>query len=246
MSTNLDLKRFKPLFGNWWYRIEPFFLSGEMDKVYDFLKSESKKGKKLAPASSNTFRVFKEVDYNDLQCVVLCMDPYFTFVNNEPIASGVALDCSVTGKLQPSLRNFYSGIEEELYSGLTLERDLTQTDLSYLSKQGVMMLNAALTVEKDKAGSHIAIWNTFTTFLLKEVIAPTGVPILFLGKEAQSYRPLVEKTNYCYSLSHPASASYNGGIWKTEEVFKKINKHIWESNKEIIHWLYIDFDSLPF
>jgi len=48
------------------------------------------------------------------------------------------------------------------------------------------------------------------------------------------------------AICDPASASYNGGIWKTEEVFKKINKHIWESNKEIIHWLYIDFDSLPF
>jgi len=232
MSTKLNLKDFKERLGSWWVRMEPLFLSGEMDKVYDFLKERGSKGFKIAPASKNTFRAFKEVDYNDLQCVIIAMDPYFTFINNEPIASGVALDCSITGKLQPSLRNFFSGIENELYNGLNLDFDVNGCNLDYLSKQGVLMYNAALTVEKDKPTSHIAIWNIFTIYLLKECIAPTGVPVLFLEKEnKEKYEKLIEKTNYCYSICE-------------ENVFTKINKNIWDSNKETINWL--PYDNPPF
>jgi uracil-DNA glycosylase len=236
MATKLDWKKFAPLFGTWAERIKPFFDAGKMDPIYDYLKGQSRKGAQIAPASMNTYRAFTEVDFNDLKCVIVCQDPYFKFINGAPIASGVAMDCSITARIQPTLQNFYDGIERELYNGLNLDY-IHEYDLSYLSKQGVLLLNCALTVEKDKPGSHMAIWFEFTAFLLQEVIGPTGVPVLFLGKEASHFAPLVEKTNYVYCLSHPASAAYKGGKWDTEGVFRKMSQNIWDSNKDTVMWL---------
>ncbi len=149
------------------------------------------------------------------------------------------MDCSITARVQPTLQNFYRGIEEELFNGLNLNY-INDYDLGYLSAQGVLLLNVALTVEKDKPSSHLDIWAPFTKFLLTEVISTTGVPILYLGAQARAFAVLTAKTNPCYVLNHPASASYTGKVWETEGVFTKINTNIWNSNKETILWLNID------
>jgi uracil-DNA glycosylase len=238
-KTKLEWKKFEPLFGTWASRIKPFFDASGFDPIYEFLRGEAKRGKQIAPASINTYRVFKETDIRELKAVIVCQDPYAKFINNTPIASGVAMDCSITARVQPTLQQFYNGIEKELYDGLNLEY-INTYDLSYLSQQGVLLLNTALTVEKDKPGSHGKVWEDFTIFLLKNVIAPTGVPILFMGKEAGSFEPAVCLTNPTFTVKHPASASYSGKMWDTEGAFTFINKHIWDSNQETILWLNID------
>jgi len=239
MATKLDWKKFEPLFGTWADRIKPFFDEGGFDPIYEFLRGQTKDGRQIAPASMNTYRVFKETDYRELKCVILCQDPYFKFINGAPVASGVAMDCRATARLQPTLQKFYGGIEKELFNGLNLNY-VDIDDLSYLSNQGVLLLNAALTVEKDRPGSHMAIWHPFTTFLLKEVIGPTGVPVLFLGKEAGHLEPLVCLTNPTFTAKHPASAAYTGGVWDSEGCFEWLNRHILDSNNETVCWLHID------
>jgi uracil-DNA glycosylase len=226
-------------FGTWWPRIRPFWAKGGFDPIYRHLKAEAKKGVKIAPASINTYRAFKETPFEELKAVVMCQDPYAKFINDQPIASGVAMDCSITARVQPTLQNFYNGIETELYNGLNLDY-INTYDLSYLSKQGVLLLNVALTVEKDRPGSHIATWAPFMGFLFQEVIASTGVPVLLLGREAATLKPLIEKTNHVYTLPHPASAAYTGGKWDTKGTFMKINDNIYDSNKDTILWLNID------
>lgn len=239
MKTSLDSKKFAPLFGDWWPKIKPFFENGGLDPVYSFLRGQAQAGKQIAPASMHTYRAFLETPLEELKCVIVCQDPYFKFINGSPVASGVAMDCSITARVQPTLQHFYNGIETELFNGLNLNY-INTYDLSYLSKQGVLLLNTALTVEKDKAGSHMAIWEPFTKFLLTEVISTTGVPILFLGKEAGRFAPLVEKTNSVYKLSHPASAAYTGSKWDTKDTFTQISRDIYKSNKETILWLNVD------
>lgn len=234
--TRLDWKQFAPKFGTWAPKIKPFFEEGGFDPIYEHLKSESQKGKQIAPQSINTYRCFTETPIDELLCVIVGMDPYFKFVNSLPVADGLLFGCSITEKVQPSLQQFYNGIEDELYNGLNLNYINTH-DVSYLAKQGVLMLNAALTVEKDKSGSHIDLWENFTKFLLEEIISVTGVPVLFLGKDAAAYEGIVVGTNYTYTLNHPASASYGGTRWDTKGTFTKINKNIWESNEETIMWL---------
>jgi uracil DNA glycosylase len=99
------------------------------------------------------------------------------------------------------------------------------------------MYNAALTTEINKAGSHIYLWEPFTKYLFEEVLAPTGTPILFLGKDASKYEKYVAPFTWHFTLSHPASASYKQTEWDTEGTFTKINKILKENNNLQIDWM---------
>jgi uracil-DNA glycosylase len=221
---------------SWHGKMRPFIESKECDDIYEFLKKESKRGKKIAPLSSNVYRCFKETSLDDLKVVMMGMCPYHTFLNNNPVADGLLMGCSVTGKLQPSLEKFYEGVEKDVYNGLNLHFTKTP-DVSYLAHQGVLMVNAALTTEMNKAGSHIKLWEPFTKYLLEDVLAPTGVPYIFLGKDASVYQKYLPPFSWDFVLSHPASASYKNMDWDTENVFTKVNKILKDNNDFSIEWL---------
>lgn len=236
----MEWAKFKGMFHESWHSVmQPFIESKECDEIYKFLKTESQKGKKIAPQSINTYRAFYETSLDELKCVIVGMDPYYKFVNDIPVADGLLFGCSITEKVQPSLQQFYNGIEQEIYNGLNLNYINTH-NVRYLANQGVLMLNSALTVEKDKPGSHTEVWESFMIYLLKEVISKTAVPILFLGKEAQKYAGMCELTNNVFILSHPASASYSGTKWDTKGTFKEIGRIVWEQQEDSILWLNID------
>lgn len=230
-------EKFKENFHESWHaKMQPFIESEACDKIYEFLKSESKRGKKIAPLSSDVWRCFKETPLTDLKVVLIGMCPYHTERNGVPVADGLLMGCSKTGKLQPSLEQFYGGIERELYEGLNLTYDKTP-DVSYLAKQGVLMLNAALTTEINKAGSHIAIWEPLVEHLFEHVFQYEGAPIVFLGKDAAKYKRLVAPLAWSFVLTHPASAAYKQTEWDTEGVFSKVNKILKENNNFTINWL---------
>lgn len=228
---------FAPLFHESWHlKLKPFIESESCNKIYKFLKKESRRGRKIAPLSFNTFRAFKETSYDELKCVILGLSPYHTFyVNGSPIADGLAMSCNITGRLQPSLENWYNEIERTLYEGLNVHM-MKEPDLKFLANQGVLLLNAALTTEAMKAGSHLKIWEPFIVYLFENVFCYTGVPIVFLGKEAARYKKYVTPFTWWFEVSHPASAAYSGDFWNSEDLFKKLNKVIKGSNGEEIVW----------
>jgi hypothetical protein len=143
--------------------------------------------------------------------------------------------------LQPSLEQFYGAIERELYDGLDLKH-FKNPDVSYLAHQGVLMLNAALTTEIGKAGSHIELWEPFTKYLFEEVLYYSGAPVIFLGKDASKYKKYCAPFTWTFTLSHPASASYKNTDWDSEGAFGKVNKILKDNNNFNIEWL----DMLPF
>jgi len=165
------------------------------------------------------------------------MCPYHTFVNGNPVADGLLMGCSVTNRLQPSLEKFYEGVEKELFNGLNLTYQKLP-DVSYLAKQGVLMFNAALTTEMNKAGSHIELWEPFTKYVLEEIITPLGVPTIFLGKDASKYEKYTSPFAWNIVLSHPASAAYKQSEWDTEGKFTMVNKILKDNNNFEIQWLY--------
>lgn len=224
---------------SWHGHMRKFIESEECDKIYEFLKHESKRGKQIAPLSGDLWRCFKETSYDDLKVVFIGMCPYHTFYKGFPVADGLMMGCSVTGQLQPSLEQFYGGIERELYGGLALGMK-KPADVSYLAHQGVLMCNAALTTEMNKAGSHIDLWEPFMKFLLTEVLDYTGRPIVFFGKEASKYAKHVLPFTFKYTVSHPASAAYKHSEWDTEGIFTIINNHLQLSNNESIEWLQFE------
>jgi len=221
--------------------MKPFIESEACDNIYKYLKSEVKRGKKLAPLSSSIYRCFKETTYDNLKVVLMGMCPYHTFKNGMPVADGLLMGCSVTDQLQPSLQQFYDGIERELYNGLTLGH-FKPADVSFLAKQGVLMYNAALTTEMNKAGSHIDVWEPFTKYVLEEIITPTNVPIIFLGKDAAKFEKYTNPFSWTFKVSHPASASYKNTDWDTEGTFGKVNRVLKDNNNFEIKWL----EELPF
>lgn len=238
----MNWEKFKDNFHESWHeKMQPFIESEACDKIYSYLKSESQRGKKIAPLSSDVWRAFKETPLTDLKVIMIGMCPYHTAKNGTPVADGLLMGCSVTQQLQPSLEKFYKGIEIELHNGLELNA-MNGADVIYLARQGVLMLNAALTTEINKAGSHIAIWKPFIEYLFENVFQYEDAPIVFLGKDAGRYQKLVAPFKWSFVLTHPASAAYKQSDWDTEGVFGKVNNILKDNNKKEIQWL----DVVPF
>ena len=233
--------KFKDNFHESWHdKMRPFIESAECDEIYAYLKKEAGRGKKIAPLSANVFRAFKETPFTNLKVVMMGMCPYHTAINGVPVADGLLMGCSVTGKLQPSLDKFYRGVEIELYNGLNLNK-MVDPDVSYLAEQGVLMLNAALTTEINKAGSHIALWEPFVKHFFN-CIETEGAPIIFLGKDAAKYKKLVGPFKWSFVTTHPASAAYKQCDWDTEGTFGKVNKVLKDNNNFEIKWM----EEIPF
>jgi uracil-DNA glycosylase len=250
MATKLNWELFSPLFGDWSSRFKPFFDEGNFDSIYDRLKKDSLRGKRVAPLSTNVFRCFKETSINDVKVIVVGISPYHTFtgwtnrflpgadVTKEskiiPVADGLCLSCSVTGRLQPSLIQWYSACEGELNYG---EESVRNPDLLYLAKQGVLLLNAGLTVEEGKPCGHNALWEPFMKYLFEEVLVTNGVPVILLGKEAQKLKRYIMPFTWIFELSHPASASYANVQWNSNQVFTNCNKILKDNNQNFIQWI---------
>jgi uracil-DNA glycosylase len=235
--------KFKDHFHESWHDvIRPFIETKECDDIYGFLKSEGRRGKKIAPLSSNTFRCFQETPLDKMKVVLLGMCPYHTEFNGLPVADGLLMGCSITEKLQPSLEQFYNALEKDLHNGLNLTYK-KNPDVSYLAQEGVLMLNAALTTEINKAGSHLTIWEPFIKYIFENAIAPSRVPVVFLGKEASKFKRYMAPLTWSFELSHPASASYKNTDWDSEGVFTKVNRVLLDEKKTQIYWLDED---LPF
>lgn len=217
---------------SWWEKMQPWIESDECNNIYKFLKSESQRGAKIAPLSGYVYKCFNECSFDDLKLVICGTHPSYAINNNgEFIADGLLLGCSNTGYVYPDLYKFYSAIESELFNGLNL--NYTQNcDVSYLAKQGVLMLNSTLTTEIGKEKKHKELWQPFMSYLFKEVLSGTNVPILFLGyTECEKYTK-----NYSHVLStskHPSEEIE----WNSEGVFTKINKILLDSNWYGIDWL---------
>jgi uracil-DNA glycosylase len=237
---NWDL--FKPLFHESWHsKMRPFIESEECDKIYAHLKDRSRKGHKVAPLASNVYRCFLETPLTDLKVILVGMCPYHTEKNGVFVADGLLMGCSNTDRIQPSLQQFYDAVERDVYNGLKLT-SIKGPDVSYLAKQGVLMLNAALTTEINKAGSHMAIWEPFMKYFFEEVVAAEGAPIVFLGKEAAKLEKYTSPFTWVFKISHPASAAYKNSEWDSEGTFTKVNKILKDNNNFKIEWL----DIVPF
>ena len=239
----MNWDNFKHQFHESWHsKMRPFIESEECDKIYAYLKSESKRGKKVAPLSMHVWRCFKETSLDDLKVVMVGMCPYHTFKNDAPVADGLLMGCSVTEQVQPSLAQFYTAMEREFYDGMNLHI-IENPDVSFLAHQGVLMFNAALTTEMNKAGSHMEIWEPLVKYLFEEIINHLGVPIIFLGKDAAKYKKYTGIFTHVFEVSHPASASYKSIEWDTEGVFAKVNRLLEENNGFSVQWLDVE---LPF
>jgi uracil-DNA glycosylase len=207
-----------------------FIFSSEFTDILSKLYELSIADKRFTPTLKQLFRAFEECPYDDLKVVFIGQDPYPQL----GVADGISFSCGNTNKVQPSLRYIFEEIERTVYQEFPSYQD---PDLSRWSKQGILMLNTALTVEVGKIGSHYDIWKPFTAYMLdwlnnhnKELI------YVYMGKKAEEWSVLTGDNNYKFSVKHPASAAYNGSKWDSNDIFNKISKLVEENNGQKIIW----------
>lgn len=196
--------------------------------------AEKRKETSVFPYSNEVFRAFNETPFGKLKVVLLGYDPYPNRYKGEPVACGLSFAPRNPEYLPPSLRIIKKSMEEDLLQGQP--GDLNWFDLP---KQGVLLLNAALTVEEGKSGSHLKLWENFTSGVLRTIqYNNTGLVFILLGKDANNFRPHInEAFNYVISRSHPASSVYSGSLWKHDKLWSECNKIIYGQTREKINWI---------
>ena len=153
------------------------------------------------PKYENCFRCFNYFELNETRIVILGQDPY----HNLDQACGLAFGVDNQKNLPPSLAN----IKRELKTSLSIELD--DHTLEKWVKQGVLLLNTALTVEKNKPGSHIKLWNNFIIFIINKLNMSTN-GIVFLCWGAHAHKLLKNIDNPLHNViitSHPSPLSCN-------------------------------------
>lgn len=110
-------------------------------------------------------------------------------------------------------------------------------DLRKYTRQGILMLNTALTTVPGKIGQHYEIWKPFMNYLLKELVSRnTGLVYIFMGSAAKDWSRKIPETNYKLYCYHPASAAYSKEGWDSNEVFERTNEILESTNKTKIVW----------
>jgi len=234
--SQLDLEKFKPALGDWFFKFEKIFASKQMYDLYQELKELSRQGVKVTPKSSDLWRFFKECPPSMLKVVVIGQDPYPGMYRNGTFhADGIAFSNSYSpdGKCQPSLNSFWEGLSEDL--GIELEN---KHDLKFLANQGVLLGNRALACKLNKTGSLMGQFDFFWEFFLQEIMPGfNGVPIILVGKDAQQLRRYCfEFANPVFQITHPSFAARKNETWDTEKVFFKVQTILKHNNNETIDW----------
>ena len=208
----------------WATKLRGFIQSSDFDKILESLYQQREAGKRFTPPLKHVFKAFEECPEKELKVVIIGQDPYPSM----NVADGIAFSCSQTGKPQPSLRYIFEEIERTVYQEWPTYQD---PDLTRWAKQGVLLINTALTCEIDKVGSHYDIWNNFIMYLLDMLnLTNSGIIFILLGAKAQELEAVLGQNHYILKASHPASAVYSGHKWDCKDVFNKTNEIIVANN----------------
>ena len=215
------------LFNNDWDDI----LKDEIHKEYFmtilYELRELYKTKDIFPPQKQIFNAF-HLPYKDVKVVILGQDPY----HGVGEAHGFAFS-TLSSKLPPSLKNIY----KELYSDLGIPPKKTG-NLTGWAKEGVLLLNSTLTVEKDKANSHQGLgWQIFTDYVIK-VLNQKNEPVVFIlwGNFARSKKNLITNPKHLIIEStHPSPFSAYNGFFGSKP-FSKTNNFLIKNNIKPIDW----------
>lgn len=185
------------------------------------------KNKIIYPKYDDIFRALKYTSYNDVSVVIIGQDPY----HGEGEACGLAFSVNRDTKIPPSLRNIY----KELYNDLGIIKK--DGDLSSWAKQGVLLLNSIMTVEKDRPLSHQNKgWEVFTDNIIKSLSERKDPSVfILLGNYAKSKKILINKNNYIIESTHPSPFSANRGFIGSK-IFSRTNDYLKIIKRKEIDW----------
>lgn len=211
------------------------YIGGEFDKPYmqgikQYLLDEKKQGKVIYPAGANIFKACDLTPWDDVKVVILGQDPY----HGVGQAMGLSFSVPPTVMKPPSLVNMYKELATEYP-----DYDVNQSwDLTRWATQGVLLLNAILTVRAGEAASHSQIgWQQFTDTIIRTLSEQReGIIFLLWGAYAQSKSSLIDTTkHHILTAPHPSPLSAYRG-WFGCGHFRRANELLEQMGKEVVFW----------
>ena len=210
-------------------------LGNEFDKPYmadlkKFLKQEKDEGHIIYPKGGDIFNAFWKTPFTNLKVVILGQDPY----HGEHQAHGLSFSVQKGIGIPPSLRNIYKELKIDI-PGFVIPN---HGDLTEWAEQGVLLLNASLTVRAGTPGSHQKKgWETFTDAVIKKISdEKEGVVFILWGSFAQAKSELIDsKKHHIIKSPHPSPFSADRGFFGSKP-FSKTNEILIKEGEKPIDW----------
>lgn len=213
-------------FGDWMKVLD----RNETMKIMGWLRTANKET--LCPNIKDVFKAFKLCPYNKCRVIFVGQDPY----SQRGVAQGVLFGNSSDtpeDKLSPSLQ-----VIKESVINFEIPHNLITFDptLESWAKQGILMINSALTTEVGKIGVHMMKWRPFMIAFLKQMsVLNPGIIYVLFGSQAQILEPYVNKNNYVLKIEHPAYFARTNKKMPYH-IWKDINKILYDLHGERIEW----------
>jgi uracil-DNA glycosylase len=210
-------------------------LEAEFDKEYmiklrSFLQSQQEQKRLIYPENGLIFNAFKHTPFNKVKVVIIGQDPY----HGANQAHGLSFSVQKGVPIPPSLQNIFKELQAE-YPDFQFPK---HGDLSSWADQGVLLLNATLTVEATKAGSHQKQgWEQFTDQVIQILSEQRkGIVFLLWGKYAQAKAALIDQNKHLVLMAaHPSPFSAYNGFFGCNH-FIKTNEFLEKNGEKGIDW----------
>ncbi len=210
-------------------------LHDEFDKLYmvelrSFLKKEKDEGHKVYPKNADIFNAFNTTPFDKVEVVILGQDPY----HGEHQAHGLSFSVQKGITPPPSLKNIYKELATDI-PGFEIPK---HGDLTEWAEQGVLLLNASLTVRASSPGSHQKKgWEEFTDTVIKKLSdEKEGLVFILWGSFAQAKAELIDqKKHHIIKSPHPSPFSADRGFFGSKP-FSKTNEILEKEGKKPIDW----------
>ena len=208
-------------------------LSDEFHKPYfhqliEFVRGEYKT-QTIYPRGQNIFKAFDHCDFSDVKVVIIGQDPY----HGPGQANGLCFSVQEGIRMPPSLMNIFKEIQNDLNKPIPASGDLERW-----ARQGVLLLNATLTVKASAPGSHQNKgWEIFTDAVIKKISdGKEGIVFLLWGAYAQKKGEVIDRNKHLVLMSaHPSPFSADRGFFGCKH-FSKANLYLKSKGKEEIDW----------
>ena len=204
---------------------KPYFL-----QIVTFLKTEKAAGKTIYPPGPLIFNAFNQTPFNKTKVVILGQDPY----HGPGQAHGLSFSVPNGIKPPPSLVNIF----KEIQSDIGIPMPAQYGNLTRWAEQGVLLLNASLTVRANEPNSHSKIgWADFTNEVIQKISdEKEGVVFLLWGKFAQDKQLLIDETkHHVLKAAHPSPFSADKGFFGCKH-FSKTNTFLVDKGLDPIDW----------
>jgi uracil-DNA glycosylase len=215
---------------SWKQELKQEFSKAYFQQIVAFLKTEKIQGKTIYPPGSHIFNAFTQTPFKNVKVVIIGQDPY----HGPGQAHGLCFSVQDGINPPPSLINIYKEIEKDMGVGMSAKHG----NLTKWAQQGVLLLNAFLTVRANEPASHSKIgWDNFTNAVIKTISDhKKGVVFLLWGKFAQEKQSLIDETkHHVLKAAHPSPFSADKGFFGCKH-FSQTNELLLKEGLEPIDW----------